>query len=55
MGCGCGRRAKAKVTLSSKKKNTNKKRKKSDLLAKKGNSIRKKRLTKIVSSPKGYK
>ena len=54
MGCGCGRRAKAKVTLSSKKKNTNKKRK-SDLLAKKGNSIRKKRLTKIVSSPKGYK
>jgi hypothetical protein len=54
MGCGCGRRAKAKVTLSSKKKNTNKNRK-SDLLAKKGNSIRKKRLTKIVSSPKGYK
>ena len=59
MGCGCGKRARVKNTLSSMKKNTkntNKnKNRKSDLLARKGNSIRKRRLTKIVSSPKKFK
>ncbi len=41
MGCGCGKRQNSKKISNSKKKN----------IKKSGNTIRKKRLTKLISSP----
>lgn len=60
MGCGCGRRAK-RVSRATTRSSPARKRvakasdTKSSKIANRGSSIRRKRLTKIISSPKKYR